>query len=65
MDLLIALLTVPNSIVAQCFENIGYTAAKLTELAVIAEQGRALAPQTDHFTSLYFPPSITIPFVPL
>jgi ATP-dependent Clp protease ATP-binding subunit ClpA len=40
MDLLIALLTVPNSIVAQCFENIGYTAAKLTELAVIAEQGR-------------------------
>jgi ATP-dependent Clp protease ATP-binding subunit ClpA len=40
MDLLIALLTVPESIVAQCFENIGYTAAKLTELAVMAEQQR-------------------------
>jgi ATP-dependent Clp protease ATP-binding subunit ClpA len=38
MDLLIALLTVPKSIVAECFENIGFTAAKLTELAVLAEQ---------------------------
>ena len=38
MDLLISLLTTPNSIVAECFENIGITAAKLTELAVIAEQ---------------------------
>jgi ATP-dependent Clp protease ATP-binding subunit ClpA len=37
MDLLIGLLTAPNSIVAECFENIGKTAAKLTELAVIAE----------------------------
>jgi ATP-dependent Clp protease ATP-binding subunit ClpA len=38
MDLLISLLTAPNSIVAECFEHIGYTAAKLTELAVMAEQ---------------------------
>jgi ATP-dependent Clp protease ATP-binding subunit ClpA len=37
MDLLISLLTTPNSIVAECFERIGVTAAKLTELAVIAE----------------------------
>lgn len=38
MDLLITLLTAPNSIVTECFERIGITAAKLTELAVIAEQ---------------------------
>ena len=38
MDLLITMLTAPNSIVAECFERIGVTAAKLTELAVIAEQ---------------------------
>ena len=38
MDLLISLLTAPNSIVAECFERIGVTAAKLTELAVIAER---------------------------
>ena len=38
MDLLISLFTTPNSIVAECFERIGVTAAKLTELAVIAEQ---------------------------
>jgi ATP-dependent Clp protease ATP-binding subunit ClpA len=38
MDLLISLLTTPNSIVAECFERIGVTAAKLTELAVMAEQ---------------------------
>jgi ATP-dependent Clp protease ATP-binding subunit ClpA len=39
MDLLIALLTATNSIVAQCFEQLGgITAAKLTELAVLAEQ---------------------------
>jgi ATP-dependent Clp protease ATP-binding subunit ClpA len=37
MDLLISLLTSPRSIVAECFEKIGVTAAKLTELAVIAE----------------------------
>src|SRR5262245_34573849 len=37
MDLLISMLTTPNSIVAECFERIGITAAKLTELAVIAE----------------------------
>ncbi len=39
MDLLISLFTASNSIVAECFErSIGVTAAKLTELAVIAEQ---------------------------
>src|SRR5580704_6674143 len=38
MDLLITLLTISNSIVADCFERIGVTAAKLTEQAVIAEQ---------------------------
>ncbi len=37
MDLLICLLTTSNSIVADCFERIGVTAAKLTEQAVIAE----------------------------
>ncbi len=37
MDLLISLLTAPNSIVAECFERIGVTAAKLAELAVMAE----------------------------
>ncbi len=37
MDLLITMLTAPNSIVAECFERIGVTAAKLTELAVITE----------------------------
>ena len=37
MDLLINLLTATNSIVAECFERIGVTAAKLTELAVMAE----------------------------
>jgi ATP-dependent Clp protease ATP-binding subunit ClpA len=45
MDLLISLLTATNSIVAECFERIGVTAAKLTELAVIAEQ------QPDHPSS--------------
>jgi ATP-dependent Clp protease ATP-binding subunit ClpA len=38
MDLLISLLTASNSIVAECFERIGVTAAKLTKLAVMAEQ---------------------------
>lgn len=38
MDLLICLLTSSQSIVAECFERIGLTAAKLTELAVMAEQ---------------------------
>jgi ATP-dependent Clp protease ATP-binding subunit ClpA len=38
MDLLISLFTTPQSIVAECFEKIGVTAAKLTELAVMAEQ---------------------------
>jgi ATP-dependent Clp protease ATP-binding subunit ClpA len=37
MDLLISLLTASKSIVAECFERIGVTAAKLTELAVMAE----------------------------
>ena len=38
MDLLITLFTTPNSIVAECFERIGVTAARLTELAVMVEQ---------------------------
>jgi ATP-dependent Clp protease ATP-binding subunit ClpA len=38
MDLLITLFTTPNSIVAECFERVGVTAAKLTELAVLAER---------------------------
>jgi ATP-dependent Clp protease ATP-binding subunit ClpA len=38
MDLLISLFTTTQSIVAECFERIGVTAAKLTELAVMAEQ---------------------------
>ncbi len=38
MDLLISLLAAPNSIVAECFERIGVTAARLTKLAVMAEQ---------------------------
>lgn len=38
MDLLITLFTTPNSIVAECFERIGVTAAKLTEIAVLAER---------------------------
>jgi len=42
MDLLISLFTTPQSIVAECFERIGVTAAKLTELAVIAEQHASL-----------------------
>ncbi|HZV03499.1 MAG TPA: Clp protease N-terminal domain-containing protein [Gemmataceae bacterium] len=45
MDLLISLLTASNSIVADCFERIGVTAAKLTELAVMAEHtGRGERP---------------------
>src|SRR4051812_18918560 len=40
MDLLISLFTAPNSIVAECFERIGVTAAKLTELAVMAERDK-------------------------
>jgi ATP-dependent Clp protease ATP-binding subunit ClpA len=39
MDLLITMLTAPNSIVAQCCEQLeGLTAAKLTELAMLAER---------------------------
>jgi hypothetical protein len=38
MDLLISMFTTNGSIVAECFERIGVTAAKLTELAVMAEQ---------------------------
>lgn len=38
MDLLITLFSTPNSIVAECFERVGVTAAHLTELAVQAER---------------------------
>jgi ATP-dependent Clp protease ATP-binding subunit ClpA len=41
IDVLISIFTTPNSIVAECFERIGVTAAKVTELAVIAEQESA------------------------
>jgi hypothetical protein len=41
MDMLITMFTTSNSIVAECFERIGVTAAKLTELAVLAEQQTA------------------------
>jgi ATP-dependent Clp protease ATP-binding subunit ClpA len=44
MDLLISILTAPNSIVAECFERIGVTAAKLTELAVMAEHSAPREP---------------------
>lgn len=37
MDLLISLLTDSDSVVVDCFERIGITAAKLTEYAVLAE----------------------------
>jgi hypothetical protein len=43
MDLLITLFTTPNSIVAECFERIGVTAARLTELAVMVEQESSLS----------------------
>lgn len=40
MDLLICMLTAPNNVVTECFERMKQpiTAAKLTELAVMAEQ---------------------------
>jgi ATP-dependent Clp protease ATP-binding subunit ClpA len=38
MDMLITMFTTSNSLVAECFERVGVTAAKLTELAVLAEQ---------------------------
>lgn len=38
MDLLITLFSTPNSIVAECFERVGVTAAELTEIAVAAER---------------------------
>jgi ATP-dependent Clp protease ATP-binding subunit ClpA len=41
MDLLITLLGATNSIVAECFERIGLTADRLTQLAVQAEKHAA------------------------
>lgn len=38
MDLLITLFTVPNSIVAECFDRVGVPSARLAELAVLAER---------------------------
>jgi ATP-dependent Clp protease ATP-binding subunit ClpA len=43
LDLLITIITAPNSIVAECFERIGVTAARLTELAVMVEQESSLS----------------------
>jgi ATP-dependent Clp protease ATP-binding subunit ClpA len=57
MDLLISILTAQNSIVAECFERIGVTAAKLTELAVMAEQ--ASLRQPDNPPNLSDPPART------
>jgi ATP-dependent Clp protease ATP-binding subunit ClpA len=37
-DLLITLFATPSNIVAECFERIGLTASRLTEVAVLAEQ---------------------------
>ncbi len=45
LDLLITLFTTPNSIVAECFERVGVTAAKLTEIAVRAEHDAAVEPR--------------------
>jgi ATP-dependent Clp protease ATP-binding subunit ClpA len=46
LDLLVCVLSAANSIVAECFERIGLTAARLTELAIMAEQthGEAASP---------------------
>ena len=41
MDLLITLLSASNSIVAECFERIGLTADRLTQLALMAEKHTA------------------------
>ena len=38
LDLLITTFSTPNSIVAECFERVGVTAAHLTELAMDAER---------------------------
>jgi ATP-dependent Clp protease ATP-binding subunit ClpA len=38
MDLLISLLSAPNSIVAECFERIGVSTLELTQMAVMAEE---------------------------
>jgi ATP-dependent Clp protease ATP-binding subunit ClpA len=43
LDLLITLFSTPNSIVAECFERVGVTAARLTELAVAVEQESSLS----------------------
>lgn len=43
MDLLITIFTTPNSIVAECFERIGVTAARLTEMAVAVEAETSLS----------------------
>src|SRR5262249_36378181 len=50
MDLLISILTAPRNIVAECFERVGYTAAKLTELAVMAEHAGRDRFTDDRFT---------------
>jgi ATP-dependent Clp protease ATP-binding subunit ClpA len=42
MDLLISLFDVPRSIVAECFESIGVTAAQLKHCAVMAERRQDL-----------------------
>jgi ATP-dependent Clp protease ATP-binding subunit ClpA len=43
LDLLITLFSAPNNIVAECFERVGVTATRLTELAVEVEQESTLS----------------------
>lgn len=45
MDLLVCMLTAQRSIVAECFERLGVTAARLTEQAVIAEFAGHMLPR--------------------
>jgi ATP-dependent Clp protease ATP-binding subunit ClpA len=43
MDVMITMFSAPNSIVAECFERIGVSADKLTELAVSVEQESSMS----------------------
>lgn len=43
MDMLITIFTAPHSIVAECFERIGVTANRLTELAMAVEAETSLS----------------------
>ena len=43
MDLLITIITTPNSIVAECFERIGIPTIELTESAMLIEQESSMS----------------------